>query len=275
MLFISFLAFVFVAAAPLCADAWKGEEYRKNSESQRSSAEDFMQRVKLKGGEAILDVGCGDGKITAAMAKAVSRGSVVGIDISPSMIRAAKSGFANCANLSFAVQDAAKINYDNQFDLITSFTVMQWVLDQSEALERFRRALKPRGRLWIQIPMGLPSAMQQALEKTVSSQKWKSSFADFSAAWRFYQPDEYTKLLLDAQLTPVRVEVVTKHEHFPSRAAFQGFLKQWFPYLRPLAPEQKEAFLTELVDRYLQILPVNEEGKVSFIVDRLEVDATK
>lgn len=256
-------------------DPWKGDEYAKNSESQKASAEDFIHGVQLQGVSAILDVGCGDGKITAALAQAIPQASVIGIDISSSMIQAATTAFSNRNNLSFQVQDAAKINFDKKFDLITSFTVMQWVLEQAQALQGFERALKPGGRVCIQMPTGLPSAMQQALKTTIAKDRWKSYFTKFSAPWKFYQPDEYRTLLIDAHFTPIRLDVVTKHEHFPSRAAFHGFLKQWFPYLRPLPTDLKDAFLTDLLDDYLKILPLDDKGRVSFIVDRLEVEATK
>jgi len=258
-----------LALVLLAADPWKGDEYAKNSASQKESANDFMKDMHLVGDESILDVGCGDGKITAAMAKAVT-GDVIGVDISPSMIGFAEKAFPH---VTFQVQDAAKLNFENKFDLITSFTVMQWVLDQEGALKGFAKALKPEGRLWIQMPTGLPSAMTQALEKTVA--KWSSFFKDFSPPWRFYNATEYRKLLTDTHFTPTRLDVVAKHEKFPSRAAFQGFLRQWFPYLRPLPEDKKDAFLTELLDNYLQLLPVDDQGRVSFIVDRLEVEATK
>ena len=263
-----------VLTSLLCADPWKGDDYAKNNDSQKSSAEDFMQGVQFKGTECILDVGCGDGKITAAMARSVPKGDVVGVDISSSMIQAAKGAFSEQQNLRFLVEDAAKVDFDQKFDLITSFTVMQWVLEQTQALQRFEKALKPGGKLWIQMPTGLPVAMQQALDKTLSSEKWKGTFAQFSPPWRFYQADEYKALLQSTHFKPVRLDVVSKHEHFPSRAAFHGFLKQWFPYLRPLAADQKDAFLTDLLDNYLSILPVDDQGRVSFIVDRLEVEAS-
>ncbi len=256
-------------------DHWKGDEYAKNSQSQKASAVDFIQQVHFKGTESILDVGCGDGKITAAMAKRVPRGSVIGIDISSSMIQAAQNAFCNQSNLSFSVQDAAKVHYDQEFDLITSFTVMQWVLEQKAALQCFEKALKPGGKLWIQMPTGLPKAMQCALEKTLVHPRWKSFFLEFSAPWRFYHADEYQTLLLSTHLTPKRLEVTTKHEQFPSRVAFHGFLKQWFPYLRPLPLDQRDAFLTDLLDNYLSILPPDSQGRVSFIVDRLEIEALK
>ena len=278
-LLVRFLSISLVATSLLSAnqtqDPWKGDEYAKNSESQKASAEDFMQQVQFHGTESILDVGCGDGKITAAMAKKVPSGAVIGLDISSSMIQAAKNAFPNQRNLSFYVEDAAKVDYDEQFDLITSFTVMQWVLEQGTALECFEKALKPGGKLWIQMPTGLPHAMEKALAKTITSQRWSSYFTKFSPPWRFYQPNEYQSLLVEAHFTPTRLDVATKHEYFPTRAVFHGFLKQWFPYLRPIPADQKDTFLTELLDNYLTILPVDGEGRVSFIVDRLEVEAIK
>ncbi len=274
-----FLSLFLVSSSLLCAnqtqDHWKGDEYAKNSESQKASAEDFMQNVQFKGTESILDVGCGDGKITAAMARKVPAGDVIGVDISSSMIQSAQNAFPDQKNLSFCVEDAAKVDYDERFDLITSFTVMQWVLEQKTALGCFGKALKPGGKLWIQMPTGLPQAMEIALAKTIANQRWKSYFTTFSPPWRFYQADEYQNLLLNTHFTPTRLDVATKHERFPSRAAFHGFLKQWFPYLRPIPADQKDAFLTELLDHYLTMLPVDEQGRVSFIVDRLEVEAIK
>jgi len=267
-----------VASSLLLAEAkdpWKGDEYAKNSESQKSSAEDLIGELNLQNFSTILDVGCGDGKITAAMARAIPDGKVVGIDISPSMIDFAHKAFPYDSNLVFFVQNAAHIDFQEKFDLITSFTVMQWVLEQAQALEGFFKVLKPGGRLCIQMPTGLPVAMEQALSKIVSSEKWAKYFVDFSAPWKFYQPEEYKKLLIDTHFTVSRIGTTTKHEKFPSRGVFQGFLRQWFPYLIPLPSELKDAFLTELVDSYLQILPVDKTGQVSFIVTRLEVEARK
>ena len=121
----------------------------------------------------------------------------------------------------------------------------------------------------------MPKAMEYALEKTISSQLWQSYFINFSPPWRFYQSNEYQTLLSNAHFVPTRLEIATKHEYFPSRAIFHGFLKQWFPYLRPLPADQKDAFLTDLLDNYLEILPADEQGRVSFIVDRLEIEALK
>ena len=57
---------------------WNAADYAANSVVQQTWARELIARLKLRGDEHILDVGCGDGKVTAEIARAVPRGSVTG-----------------------------------------------------------------------------------------------------------------------------------------------------------------------------------------------------
>jgi len=64
------LAFSLICAVnPIFASAksdyWDGEEYHQHSSSQKDAASDLLKHIQLKGAQSILDIGCGDGKITA------------------------------------------------------------------------------------------------------------------------------------------------------------------------------------------------------------------
>ncbi|MGH7993983.1 MAG: class I SAM-dependent methyltransferase, partial [Limisphaerales bacterium] len=61
---------------------WNAADYAAHSVVQQTWARELIARLKLRGGEHILDVGCGDGKVTAEIARAVSRGGVTGVDTS-------------------------------------------------------------------------------------------------------------------------------------------------------------------------------------------------
>ena len=91
---------------------WNPADYAANSVVQQTWARELIARLKLRGGEHILDVGCGDGKVTAEIANAVPRGSVTGIDASAEMIGFARKTFPakRFPNLEFHVMDARKIN---------------------------------------------------------------------------------------------------------------------------------------------------------------------
>lgn len=259
----------------LAVDPWKGKEYAQNSESQRASAVAFLSKLSLEGNEKILDVGCGDGKITAEIARVLPRGYAVGVDISPSMIQTAKAAFAGRENVHFVIRNATELNYVNQFDIITSFRVMFWVLQQEKALRSMHSALKENGRICIQMPTGLPERLLEAIQTTIAKDSWKSYFIDFQPPWRFYQIEEYRALLMKTKFEPKRIEVVRREETFPSRIAFHGFLRPWLPYLWPLPESMKDKFLAEVIDLYLQKIGTTADEKVPFLLHHLEVEAVK
>ena len=72
---------------------WNPSDYEKNSSAQELAALDLLSKLDLNGDEHILDIGCGDGKITLKMAAMVPWGQVIGIDCSQEMI-----AFANNTN---------------------------------------------------------------------------------------------------------------------------------------------------------------------------------
>lgn len=74
---------------------------------------ELRETLDLQGNESVLDVGCGDGKITADFAAALPKGRVVGVDSSAQMIDYATRTYADTQypNLSFACNDARSQNY--------------------------------------------------------------------------------------------------------------------------------------------------------------------
>ena len=97
-----------VTSSPTKDIAWNAADYAANSIVQQTWARELIAKLKLRGDEHILDVGCGDGKITAELARAVPRGAVVGIDASEEMIAFARKNFpaSEISNLKFQVTDA-------------------------------------------------------------------------------------------------------------------------------------------------------------------------
>ncbi|MUL36019.1 class I SAM-dependent methyltransferase [Gloeocapsopsis dulcis] len=108
---------------------WNPEDYAKNSDAQLKWARELRQNLNLQGNESILDVGCGDGKITADFAATLPRGRVIGVDSSPEMIAYATHiyGSKQYPNLSFACVDARSLDFDQEFNLCFSNATLHWV----------------------------------------------------------------------------------------------------------------------------------------------------
>ncbi|MFN6530106.1 class I SAM-dependent methyltransferase [Nostoc sp. ChiSLP03a] len=97
-------------------DKWNPEDYCKNSSDQQKWAKEAIVKLNLKGNESILDIGCGDGKVTADIASYIPNGSVIGIDNSSEMIDFAQKNFSPSyfPNLSFQIADAKNLNFNNK-----------------------------------------------------------------------------------------------------------------------------------------------------------------
>ncbi len=99
-------------------------------------------------GEAVLDIGCGTGTTSLALADAVGpSGRVLGVDISEPMLTLAKSRGLGRANLGFELADASAYPFQPEYDLLFSRFGVMFFDDPIGAFANLRRALKPDGRL--------------------------------------------------------------------------------------------------------------------------------
>jgi len=132
---------------------WNAAGYARISSLQEVMAHEALALLSLRGDERILDVGCGQGKITAQIAARVPRGKVVGIDASRGMIDYAAAHFDTAAqpNLRFEVADARSLTFDAEFDLVVSFNALHWVPEQDMALQSIHRALRTDGRALLRL----------------------------------------------------------------------------------------------------------------------------
>ncbi len=109
--------------------------------------QDTMNRLALKPGEHVVDIGSGPGFMCQQMADAVgSSGRVRGIDLSPIMIDRA-SDRNSCEWLSFAQGDATALREaDQTYDVVVSVQVAEYVPDIQRLCSEAFRVLKPGGR---------------------------------------------------------------------------------------------------------------------------------
>ena len=180
---------------------WDPEDYRNSSAAQQRMAMELLSGVQLRGDERVLDIGCGDGKITAYIAGLVPRGSVLGIDQSGEMIAFAREAFPpqDHPNLSFDVGDASHLDFSEEFDIVFSNSALHWVLDHGPVLAGIERSLKPGGKIFLQMGgRGNATQTSEALVVLLSQTRWSRYFTDFSFPYGFYAPEEYREWLKQA-----------------------------------------------------------------------------
>lgn len=239
---------------------WHASDYHRQSSLQQAMAEEQLGRLTLAGGERILDVGCGDGKITAAIAARVERGSVLGVDPSRQMIAFATSHFGPLApqgslpqmNLGFEVGDARHLPYRDEFDLVVSFNALHWVPEQVAALQSIRAALKPGGRAILRmVSRGQREALEDVIEEVRQRARWAGNFAGFRTPYAHFTPEEYRALAEQAGLRVVNLRVEDKAWDFQTRESFAAFARATFvEWTQHLPQSECENFITDVLDRY-------------------------
>jgi hypothetical protein len=108
---------------------WNPEDYAQHSDAQLKWARELRSRLNLRGDESLLDVGCGDGKITADFAKTIANGRVIGVDSSPEMVNYASQTYptSQYPNLQFLCMDARSLVLAETFDVVFSNATLHWV----------------------------------------------------------------------------------------------------------------------------------------------------
>lgn len=155
-------------------DRWVRGVARANSPGMRilltrrwlPALPDVVER--LQEGARVADIGCGSGAAALAMAAAYPRSEVIGFDIDPRALSAARAAAATAGlgNVSFVHGSVGELPLDPPFDLVTAFDVVHDLADPSGALRRIRDALAPGGSLLMMEP-----ALSARLEKNVGGRE--------------------------------------------------------------------------------------------------------
>lgn len=258
---------------------WNAEEYAKHSSAQQIWARELIAKLQLRGSESLLDIGCGDGKVTAEIAAQLPEGDVLGVDSSPDMIALAKKHFPQnrYPNLSFELADASHLFFKEQFDIVFSNAALHWIKDHKPVISGIQKSLKAEGRIFLQMGgKGNAETITSLLDIIVHEKEWCPFFADFTFPYGFYKPEEYIQWLQEAKLHPKKVELIPKDMSYENKDGLAGWLRTtWIPYTDCVPVHLREKFISRVVDKYIEKSPSDNEGRVHIDMIRLEVEAER
>jgi trans-aconitate 2-methyltransferase len=258
---------------------WNAADYAANSVVQQTWARELIAKLNLGGGEHILDVGCGDGKVTAEIARAVPHGTVTGMDASAEMIAFAKKAFLEekFPNLKFHVRDAREIHFAQRFDVVFSNAALHWVDDHEKFLAGTASVLSSGGRLIVSCGgKGNAHDVFLAMRPELRQKHWREFFRKMPAAYFFYAPEDYKKWLPKFGFKTLNVQLADKDATYPGAQGFAAWLRTtWIPYAQRVPEEMREEFIAAVTERYVAKHPPDAEGKVHVKMVRLEIDAVK
>ena len=141
----------------------------------------------IKPTDRILDMGCGPGSITVGFTRYATQGSVVGVDISETVLDIARqhADSPSTASVSFVAADVlVGLPFaNNEFDIVFASQLFPHLQGDKtlRALQEMRRVLKPGGILatrdaaeihWYPVRLGLDRTMTGRMLRGIGSESW-------------------------------------------------------------------------------------------------------
>lgn len=197
---------------------------------------------------SVLDVGCGSGRVTQELARRAPSACVLGVDSSPAMVDFARKHYAS-DHVFFLQGDAAALELEERYDLITSFACLHWLSDPARAVAAMAtRLLAPGGLLRVQMggAGNLGSVLQQ-LESLLKTERWKPYFQNFRFPWSFWGVEPYQEALQGLEVQ--RLELIERTARLDTAEDFKRWFQAgWRPYVERLPAEQLDPFLEQLLE---------------------------
>ncbi|MDE2626956.1 MAG: trans-aconitate 2-methyltransferase [Burkholderiales bacterium] len=245
---------------------------RYESERTRPAAE-LLARVPLPTPGVVVDLGCGPGNSTELLVRRYPRATVQGIDTSPAMIESARR---RLPGLGFEVADIAAWRPARPVDLAYANASLQWLGDHERLLPRLLERVAPGGVLAVQMPDNLDQPSHALMREVAALPPFAAALAD-AAAQRERLPSAeryYDWLSPQAEVDVWR----TTYEHpMVDAAAIVEWLRATGlrPFLDPLAPPERDAFVAEYQRRIDAAYPVRADGRRLLAFPRLFVVARR
>jgi arsenite methyltransferase len=131
------------------AAAGRGDEME---EHHSDITEQTLALMDLQPADRVLDLGCGTGWAARRMARVVTDGEVVGLDVADEMLHRAKRASAEFKNVRYLWGSAESIPLlDDRFNKVLSVESFYYYANQGKALDEVRRVLAPGGKVFILI----------------------------------------------------------------------------------------------------------------------------
>jgi trans-aconitate 2-methyltransferase len=255
---------------------WNAAAYHRVSNPQLEWGLAVLARLPLEGGELVLDVGCGTGRLTEKLIDRLPRGRVVAVDRSRNMIATARDYLLPRRHdrVRFAQADAAALPFDAVADAVFSTATFHWVLDHERLFSSLFAALKPGGRLVAQAGGG-PNLhrIHQRCGVIMHDPAFAPHFTRWANPWEFADAAVTTRRLQQAGFEQIETSVVASPVYQPDAPAYREFVEHVIcrPHLSHLpTAELRDRFLDRLTDAAAKDTP-------PFELDywRLNLDARK
>jgi trans-aconitate 2-methyltransferase len=227
---------------------WDAGHYHGLAQPHREWATQILDRLPLEGGETVLDLGCGTGRLTEQLLDRLGPGgSVIGVDGSARMVEEAARLFGS-PRTRFLRQDLLALDVAPPADAAVSSATFHWIKDHDLLFARVRAALKPGAWFVAQCGgRGNVANVVRAVLEVSARPEFERFFAGWPGPWNYAGPEETTERLARAGFDVERVWLEPSPQ-YPQ--PLRDFLRtvSLGSHLERLPPELHAAFVDQVAE---------------------------
>ncbi|MEM7694992.1 MAG: class I SAM-dependent methyltransferase [Pseudomonadota bacterium] len=192
------------------AQVWTAKVYDANARFVSDLGADVVAWLAPQAGERILDLGCGDGALTAVIA--ATGAEVMGVDGSADFVAATQA-----RGVRAEVMDGQALTFDGMFDAVFSNAALHWMTDAKAVIAGVHRALTPGGRFVAECGgHGNVASIVTALRALGDRHGIDAALAD---PWFFPSVDEYEGLLTAGGFVVDEIVLIPRPTRLPTGLA--------------------------------------------------------
>jgi trans-aconitate 2-methyltransferase len=227
---------------------WDAATYDRVSAPQVEWAGRVLERLPLRGGETVLDAGCGSGRVTRLLLERLPHGRVVAVDSAPSMVEHARAALDPERTTVFQA-NLTELVLEEPVDAAFSNAVFHWIADHDALFARLFAALRPGGLLVAQCGgKGNVQRFHDAAWAVASEEPYTKHFSDWRGPWHFAGAEETADRLARAGF----IDIETWLEPYPVTPPDPtGFLRTVClgPHLEQLPDELRTGYVEAVRER--------------------------
>jgi SAM-dependent methyltransferase len=199
---------------PKAVQRWSASDYARNGRFVQEMAGQVFSMLAPKPGERILDLGCGDGALTAEIKAAGA--DVIGVDLSDELLAVARMKGLRVRKL-----DGHALDFVSEFNAVFSNAALHWMRKPELVTAGVARALRPHSRFVAELGghgnvAALATAMRAVGER-------RNGDPALLTPWFFPTAEVYGELLAEGGFTVREITLVSRPT--PLKNGIEGWLR--------------------------------------------------
>ena len=207
---------------------WNAPDYQRLSNPHVAWGRRVLDRLPLRGGETVVDAGCGTGRLTAEVLARLPHGRAIAVDQSRNMLAEAEAQLRPRFGdrVAFVRSDLLALTLPEPVDAIFSTATFHWIDDHDALFARLFALLRPGGRLVAQCGGGPNlAALLARFADLTAEPPYREVFTGWEGPWLFADDTETAKRLADAGFDQIDTSLEAAPTTMADAPTYRDFLE--------------------------------------------------